>query len=91
MRVHHRLLGAGRWVWVDEGGVVHLDRPLRLGVVNGWWGWQRELPGPGKRWGEVPPPPEMGVKMFELAQTSIFTPERKKEGGTHWRFVANYW
>ena len=19
-RVHHRLLGAGRWVWVDEGG-----------------------------------------------------------------------
>ena len=20
VRVHHRLLGAGRWVWVDEGG-----------------------------------------------------------------------
>ena len=38
-RVYHRLLGVGRWVWVDEGGVVHLDRPLRLGVVNGWWGW----------------------------------------------------
>ena len=58
--------------------------PLRLGVVNGWWGWQPELPGPGKGWGEVRPPPERGVKMFELAQTNIFTPERKKGGGgTH--------
>ena len=28
-----------------------------------------------------PPPPQMGVKMFELAQTNIFTPERKKGGG----------
>ena len=57
VRVHHRLLGAGRWVWVDGGGgVVHLDKPLRLGVVEGSWGWQRELPGPRKRWGEVPPP-----------------------------------
>ena len=35
VRVHHRLLGAGRWVWVDRGGVVHLDKPLRLGVVEG--------------------------------------------------------
>ena len=58
VRVHHRLLGAGKWVWVDGEGVVHLDRPLRLGVVEGSWGWQRELPGQGnKRWGEVPPPP----------------------------------
>ena len=39
------------------GGGVHLDKPLRLGVVKGWWGWQHELPGPGKRWGEAPPPP----------------------------------
>ena len=40
-----------------------------------------------------PPPPEMGVKMFELAQTNIFTPERKKRGGggTHWRFVPHCW
>ena len=83
VRVHHRLVGAGQCVWVDEGGVVHLDKPLRLGVVNGLWGWQREFPGAGKRWGEVPPPPQkkMGVKMFELAQTNIFTPERKKGGG----------
>ena len=29
--------------------------------------------------------------MFELAQTNIFTPERKKGGGTHWRFVAHCW
>ena len=41
VRVHHRLLGAGRWAWVDEGGLVHLDKALRLGVVNGSWGWQR--------------------------------------------------
>ena len=33
----------------------------------------------------------MGVKMFQLAQTNIFGPERKKGGGTHWRFVANCW
>ena len=91
MRVHRRLLGAGRLVWVDEGGVVHLDRPLRLGVVNGWWGWQLELPGPGKGWGEVALPPEMGVKMFQLAQTNILTLERKKGGTTHRRFVVNCW
>ena len=36
-------------------------------------------------------PPEMGVKMFELAQTNIFIPERKKGGATHWRFVAHCW
>ena len=42
--------------------------------------------------GWCPPPPEMGVKMFELAQTNIFTPGRKKGGGgTHWRFVAHCW
>ena len=31
--------------------------------------------------GGAPPPREMGVKMFELAQTNPFTPERKKGGG----------
>ena len=30
--------------------------------------------------GAPPPPPKMGVKMFELAQTNIFTPERKRGG-----------
>ena len=29
--------------------------------------------------------------MFELAQTNIFTPERKKGGGNHWRFIAHCW
>ena len=29
--------------------------------------------------------------MFELAQTNIFTPERKKGGANHWRFVAHCW
>ena len=29
--------------------------------------------------------------MFELAQTNIFTPEGKKGGATHWRFVARCW
>ena len=65
VRLHHRVLGAGRWVWVDEGGVVHLDKPLRLGVVNRWWGWQRGLPGPGKGWGEPPLlKKKMTVRMF---------------------------
>ena len=74
-----------------ENASVHLDKPLRLGVVEGSWGWHRELPGLGKRWGEVGDPPERGVKMFELAQTNIFTPEQKKGGGTHSRFVAHCW
>ena len=60
-QVDHQLLGGPRWVWVDEGGVVHLDRPHRLGVVNRWWRWQPELPCPGKRWGALrPPPPKWG-------------------------------
>ena len=49
VRVHHRVLGAGRWVWVDGEGAVDLDKPLRLGVVEGSWGWQRELPGQGNK------------------------------------------
>ena len=32
--------------------------------------------------GDPPPPREMGVRMFELAQLNLFTPERKG-GGTH--------
>ena len=61
------------------GGGIHMDNPIRLGVVRGWWGWQPELPG--QKWGEMPPPPpEKGVKMFELAQLNLFTPEKKKGG-----------
>ena len=36
-----------------------------------------------------PPPPEKGVKMFELAQLNLCTPEKKKWGTTHWLFIAN--
>ena len=39
--------------------------------------------------GGAPPPLEMRVKMFELVQTNIFTPQRKRGGGTHWRFIAH--
>ena len=74
---------------MDEGGVGHLNKPLRLGVVRGGWGWQRELPG--KKWGETRPPLEMGVKTFELAQLNLFIPERKKGGGPHCRFIAKCW
>ena len=56
-RVHQRLLGGGG-VSVDKGGIIHLDKPLRLGVVKGWWGRQQELPG--KKWGETPPPGNAG-------------------------------
>ena len=52
-RLHQRLLGPRRWVWVDEGGLVHLDKPMRVGVVRGRWRWERELPR--RQWGETPP------------------------------------
>ena len=29
--------------------------------------------------------------MFELAQLNLFTPEVKKGGGSHWRFIAMCW
>ena len=38
-RVHPGLLGQGRWVWVDEGGVVHLDKPGRK------WGGDAQIGG----------------------------------------------
>ena len=40
--------------------------------------------------GSPPPPSEKGVKMFELAQLNVFTPDVKKGGG-HWRFIAHCW
>ena len=61
---------------------------MLLGVVRGWLGWERELPG--RKWVETLPPLEKGPKMFQLAQLNLFTPEKKKGGGgTHWRFIAN--
>ena len=43
-RVHHKILGQGRWMWTDEKG-IHQDKPLRVGQVAGAWWWQRELQG----------------------------------------------
>ena len=34
-----------------------------------------------RKWGETTPPSEKGVKMFELAQLNLFTPDVKKGGG----------
>ena len=62
-RVHHRLLGPGKLVWVDERG-VRKDKPLRVGAVPGEWHWESEMPG-GKK-GQVPPPSDNTVKMFEM-------------------------
>ena len=53
------------------------------------WGWQPELPG--RKSGETLPSLEKGVKMIELAQLNLFTPEVKKGGASHWRFIAMCW
>ena len=84
--------GAG-YGWTGGGGFVHLDEPLRLGWSRGRGGGNVSCQGRGTRGGgePPPPPPERRVKMFELAQTNIFSPERKKGGATHWRFVAHCW
>ena len=77
-RAHHKILGRGRWVWVDERG-VHKVKPLRVGGAPREWRWQPEMPG-GKK-GQVAPPSDKGVKMFEMAQYNIFTPCVKTGGG----------
>ena len=79
-RVHHKRLGQGRWVWVDERG-FYRDKPPRVGGggVPGLWHSQPEMPG-GKK-GKVVPPSDKGVTMFEMAQFNVFTPEVKKGGG----------
>ena len=61
-------------------GVIHLDKPLRLGVANGWWGWQRGLPGPGKGWGEVPAP-RNGGEDVPVGANQHFHPREEKGGG----------
>ena len=76
-RAHHKFLGQGRWVWANEGG-IHQYKPLCVGGVAGDWWWQEEMPwGKG---GQTAPPSDKGVKMFELVQFNIFTPDVKKGG-----------
>ena len=36
-------------------------------------------------------PSEERVKIFELAQLNVFTPDVKKGGAGHWRFIAMGW
>ena len=81
-RLHHRLLGGGGGAggMGGRGGVVHLDKPLRRGVVKGWWRWQQELPGPGKRWGEVRPPRKWGEDVQVGANQLLHSREEKGAG-----------
>ena len=73
--------GGGGYGWTRGGG-VHLDKPLRLGVVNRWWGWQPELPGPGKRWGEVrPPAPRKRGEVVRVGANQSLHPREEKGGG----------
>ena len=84
-----QIFEAAELVWADEGW-VHDDKPLWVGGVAGAWWWQPKLPG--RKRGVAPPPPsEKGVKMFGLARPNVFTPDVKKEGASHWRFIAHFW
>ena len=68
---------------MDEGG----GRPPRQAPASG--GGPRVVGvATGVAWAEMggdapPPPPEKGVKMFELVQLNLFTPEVKKGGPSH--------
>ena len=88
--LHHRLFGVGRWARVYEGGVVHLDKPLRLGLVDGWPGWQRELPGQRKGWGEVPPPKNRGEDV-RVCGNQHLRPRAEKAGGHPLAFCGTCW
>ena len=69
----------GWWVWVDEGGPrgqAHAARGVQRVV-----GVATDVAGEEMGGDAPPPPPEMRMKMFELAQTNLFTPERKRGGG----------
>ena len=82
-RTHQKMLGEGRWVWVDEKG-VHANRPPKVGKVGGEWKWEPVGKAPGA-------PPAAGWKMFELAQLNSFTLDCVKCGAPHYRFVAHCW
>ena len=94
VRVHHRLLGAGRWVWVDRGG----------GGLSTWtspcaWGWLRGRGGGNVRCrgrgtsggGRCPPPPRKGGEDVLVGANQHLHPRAEKGGGQQWRFVAHCW
>ena len=85
-RVHHKVLGQGRWVWVDERG-VHANKPLRVGGVQGEWQWQPD-PWAG---GTVVRPSDAGQKMFTMAHYIISTLGVKKAGAPHFCFLYCCW
>ena len=79
--VHHKILGQGRWVWTDEGG-IHQDKPLRVGGggLQGTGGGNRNA---HEEEGASAPPP--------LAQFNVVTPDVKQGGDGHWRFICMCW
>ena len=72
--------GGGGWVWVDGRGGPPGQAPAArggqgvVGVATGVAGAAEEMGGDAS-------PPDMGLKMFELAQTNLFPPERKNGAG----------
>ena len=78
-RLHHKILGHGTWVWVDERR-VHTDKPLQVGGVPRVWQWRAEMPGGGGEKGKVVPSADKGVKMLEMAQFKVFSPDVKNGG-----------
>ena len=62
VRVHHRLLGAGRWVWVDGGGGLSIwTSPCAWGWSRGRGGGNVSCRGRGiSDGGRCPPPPRKG-------------------------------
>ena len=61
VRVHHRLLGAGRWVWVDGGGGLSTwTSPCAWGWSRGRGGGNVSCRGRGTSGGGRCPPPRKG-------------------------------
>ena len=71
-----------------SGGSTRTNPP-RVRGVPGEWHWQPEMSG-GKK-GQVVPLFDKGLKMFEIAQFSVFTPDVKKGGAHHFRFFCGCW
>ena len=62
---------------MEKRGGPQGQTPARGGC--GEWHWQPAMSGVKK--GPGPPPSDKGVKMFEMGQFNVFTPDVKKGGG----------